>query len=152
MRKLEHFKKKRGYIRSHSHKLKVRELTPNFTAASCCLMPAKNRFFLRCWPKVVGSLAIGKLRVQTGATSLRATVTLRSQKGNIAHWLYWGQVYKLAITFCFQWTGYKSSQKGNIRKRNLSDWRVLLVTKSAVRHIVKPWLRSESKRMARVRP
>src|ERR1017187_6647517 len=44
-----------------------------------------NRFFLRCWPRVVGFLAIGKLRVQTGATSLRATLTLRSQKGNIAH-------------------------------------------------------------------
>jgi hypothetical protein len=74
-----------GNSRSHSHRPKVRELTPNFTAASRCRTPAKNRFFLRCWPKVVGSLAIGKLRVQTGATSLRATVTLRSQKGNIAH-------------------------------------------------------------------
>jgi len=44
-----------------------------------------NRFFLRCWPRVVGSLAIGQLRVQTGATSLCATLTLRSQKGTIAH-------------------------------------------------------------------
>jgi hypothetical protein len=48
-------------------------------------MPAKNRFFLRCWPMVVGSFEIGKLRVQTGATSLRATLTSLSQKGNIAH-------------------------------------------------------------------
>jgi hypothetical protein len=48
-------------------------------------MPAKNRFFLRCSPRVVGSFAIGKLRVHTGATSLRATLTVRSQKGNIAH-------------------------------------------------------------------
>jgi len=74
-----------GYIRSYSHSLKVRALTTNFTAASRWRTPAKNRFFLRCWPKVVGSLAIGKLRIQIGATSLRATLTLRSQKGNIAH-------------------------------------------------------------------
>src|ERR1019366_10263490 len=79
------WKAQEGYIRSHSHRLKVRALTPNFTAASRCRMAAKKRFFLRCWPKVVGSLAIGKLRVQTGAISLRATVTLRSQKGHIAH-------------------------------------------------------------------
>ena len=44
-----------------------------------------NRFFLRCCPKVVGSLEIGKLRVQTGATSVRGRLKRRSQKGNIAH-------------------------------------------------------------------
>ncbi len=42
-----------------------------------------NRFFLRCWPKVVGSLAIGQLLVQTGATSVRGSFNRRSQRGNI---------------------------------------------------------------------
>ena len=44
-------------------------LTPNIRAASDWRIPAPNRFFFRCWPSVVGSFAIGKLRVQTGATS-----------------------------------------------------------------------------------
>ena len=58
---------------------------PQFTGYLGLLQPCHKRFFLRCCPKVVGSLAIGKLRVQTGAIPLRTTVTLRSQKGNIAH-------------------------------------------------------------------
>jgi hypothetical protein len=49
------------------------------------LFPIPNRFFLRCSPNVFCTLEIGKLRVQTGATSLRGTLTRLSQKGNIAH-------------------------------------------------------------------
>jgi hypothetical protein len=61
---------------------------PKFRAASDCLMPAKNRFFLRCSPRALGSFATGKLRVQTGATSFRAMLTTRSQNGNIAHKIF----------------------------------------------------------------
>jgi hypothetical protein len=42
-------------------------------------------FLIEMLPKLAGSLAIEKLRVQTGATSLRAMVALRSQKASIAH-------------------------------------------------------------------
>jgi Bacterial Ig domain len=34
-------------------------------------------------------LEIGKLRVQTGATSFRGMVTIRSQQGNAAHTVWW---------------------------------------------------------------
>lgn len=47
--------------------------------------PSLNGFFLRCSPSALGSLDIGKLRVQTGATSVRGTTKCLSQKGNAAN-------------------------------------------------------------------
>ena len=66
-------------------RLRVRLLTPSIRAACDCLSPAEKRFFLRCSPRVVGSLVIGKLRVQTGVTCFRTTCTTLSQKGNERH-------------------------------------------------------------------
>jgi hypothetical protein len=53
-------------------------LTPSFRAASGCRIAAENHFFFRWWPRVAGSIEIEKLRVQTGATSLRGTLTVSS--------------------------------------------------------------------------
>jgi len=55
-----------GGTRSHSHRLKVRLLTPSLQAASTCRMPNSNLFFLKCCPMVAGCFETGKLRVQTG--------------------------------------------------------------------------------------
>ena len=55
------FNRSLGSQRSVSHPQSVFWLTPNFTAASRCRTPAKIRFFLRCWPKVVGSLTLAAI-------------------------------------------------------------------------------------------